>query len=510
MAPAAPRKVPGTGSGVSDADAGGVWAQTSAKRDRLSELKIELPEDKVSLDQMATPAQALDLHLADGLGLVARAVDGAWGAQRQAGADPDAGSALACEGPLAELERYLCRTEEEGQPGAALGSDRYDAHLAEAARILAGSDGGAASPAEVALLPRAALVRVGDFRAFDPEAGGGEGGGAGDEAGTGAGAGAAAAGPEEVLASLPPEVERDLRGAVAADFDNCAAYLRLLVARHAAELMREAWFDLTRYTDNDVDRAAMGRGDDNEDGGGAGYGRRNASSLPLTRVNAVLRAYASGTCSDRVEALWDLTDKDGDGLLDEAEMDALAHLSMRPVEGALRQIFGEILDAVADPPAEETAGDKHDGAAQPPEKKGWMQRRAEAKKRKGLVKLFGVTVARHFEQEVESPHRLRCIYAWADKAHQDGKIESVHIEAGTIAGRKRYVELPPKISVEEFQSVQKEHFSHLDRVGEEIVSSFREDLLVEQGKGRQWKELKRDTGLFLLAVSIVDAVIYAL
>ena len=64
--------------------------------------------------------------------------------------------------------------------------------------------------------------------------------------------------------------------------------------------------------------------------------------------------------------------------------------------------------------------------------------------------------------------------------------------------------------MEEFQSVQKEHFSHLARGGEEIVSSFREDLLVEQGKGRQWKELKRDTGLFLLAVSIVDAVIYAL
>ena len=90
MAPAAPRRVPGTGSGVGDADAGGVWAQTSAKRDRLSELKIELPEDKVSLDQMATPAQALDLHLADGLGLVARAVDGAWGAQRQTGAGADA------------------------------------------------------------------------------------------------------------------------------------------------------------------------------------------------------------------------------------------------------------------------------------------------------------------------------------------------------------------------------------------------------------------------------------
>ena len=127
-----------------------------------------------------------------------------------------------------------------------------------------------------------------------------------------------------------------------------------------------------------------------------------------------------------------------------------------------------------------------------------------------MIKLFNKAIANHFDVEVETPHRLRCIYAWAEKEHQNNRIDSVHIESGTIAGRKRYVELAPKISLEEFRSEQQEHFSHLDRVGEEILSSFREDLLVDQGKGRQNKQERRDMLLFLGAVSAVDAVIWSL
>ena len=73
-----------------------------------------------------------------------------------------------------------------------------------------------------------------------------------------------------------------------------------------------------------------------------------------------------------------------------------------------------------------------------------------------------------------------------------------------MVGRKRYVELEPKISYAEFRKEQERHFPHLDKIGEEIAFSFKEDLWVLQGKGRQNKELKRDCFLFLLTVSLID------
>ena len=93
---------------------------------------------------------------------------------------------------------------------------------------------------------------------------------------------------------------------------------------------------------------------------------------------------------------------------------------------------------------------------------------------------------------------------------QDNKIDSVLVDSGILAARKRYVELEPKISLQEFQMEQKDHFSHIDRVGEEIMSSFREDLLVQQGKERQNKELRRDITVFIGVVSLIDAVILML
>ena len=78
------------------------------------------------------------------------------------------------------------------------------------------------------------------------------------------------------------------------------------------------------------------------------------------------------------------------------------------------------------------------------------------------------------------------------------------------SGRKRYVELSPKISESEFREVQDIHFTHLNRIGSEILTSFREDLWVLQGKGRERKELVRNSILFLSVVSIVDYIIIML
>jgi hypothetical protein len=96
----------------------------------------------------------------------------------------------------------------------------------------------------------------------------------------------------------------------------------------------------------------------------------------------------------------------------------------------------------------------------------------------------------HFENELEMPHRLRCIYGWANKQHQDNKMDSilVHEEGGgvvtSVVGRKRYVELHPKIALNEFREVQGIHFQQLDRIGQECLSSFREDLWIQYTEGK--------------------------
>ena len=58
--------------------AGGVWAMTSAKRDKLAELKLALPDSPdglQNLDSAATKEEILDLYLTDGLKLIAKITD---------------------------------------------------------------------------------------------------------------------------------------------------------------------------------------------------------------------------------------------------------------------------------------------------------------------------------------------------------------------------------------------------------------------------------------------------
>ena len=55
--------------------AGGVWAPTSAKRDKLAELNIALEEGQDTLDDAATPLEKQDLYLADGLKYICKVSD---------------------------------------------------------------------------------------------------------------------------------------------------------------------------------------------------------------------------------------------------------------------------------------------------------------------------------------------------------------------------------------------------------------------------------------------------
>jgi len=47
-----------------------------------------------------------------------------------------------------------------------------------------------------------------------------------------------------------------------------------------------------------------------------------------------------------------------------------------------------------------------------------------------------------------------------NEKHQGNKLDSVLVEDEGWTGRKRYVELSPKISLPEFREVQQEHFTH--------------------------------------------------
>jgi hypothetical protein len=428
---------------------GGVWAPTSAKRDKLVELKAALVEGQATLDDAATPEQLLDLYLADGIQLIAKTVDS---------------KALATAPQIVEFQSWLDEQRLQRPSGELVGETELKAYLEQVERKI--------TLLQSNLPPSLCLREVRDF--LDPEKA-----------------------HEEELQKIKPRTlsHQD------ASFEDAVSRFRLQVAKAAAEHLKTSWKVLTTVSDADVDRAAV-QGTEIQ---------REATTVPLLQLNTVLRTFASGSCVDRVDAMWDLLDRDLDGLLDETEMNQVAFLSIAPVSTALLIFFQEALDAY--PVRAPLPVEAEDGPGvvvpPPPQARGWRQTRKQAKIAKNLSKDFRKTCKNHFDDEVEINHRLRCIYAWAEKAHQDNKIDSVTVDSGW-SGRKRYVELHPKIALPEFREVQQMHFTHLDRVGVEILKSFREDLWVTQGKGRQNRELMRDCALFLAVVSAVDYVILML
>ena len=321
------------------------------------------------------------------------------------------------------------------------------------------------------------------------------------------------------------EVEEEinrLNDIVARAFSSSTMIYRTLLLRACAQTLLENWDKLTTITSGDIDRAAVSK-----------------TSLPphRTTVNAknipkLFDAYANGSCNEWVQSWWNLIDDDGDGLIDEEEMNSCVNLAMKPAHMALLDVvylslevcplrtFGsadtnawflggeDISDISAtgggtDPPAA--------SSSDPVRKFAWRNRRRELKARGALAKTLRATLGRHFRDQVEAPHRLRCIYAWADKSHQNNKLDSIVVDsnddwgaASSSVGRKRYVELHHKISYPEFRKEQARHFPHLDKIGEEIAMSFKEDLWVMQGKRRQNRELRQHGVLFLFGISLVD------
>lgn len=418
---------------------GGVWAPTSAKRDKLIELRLGLQEGQESLDDAASPEQRLDLDLADGIKLIARTTDSI------------AVESVESVPQLKHLSEWLVQQQTK-QPEFFYDEAQFVAHMDVISEKITGL---------ISQLPAESLQNVRDF--FDPE---------------------------EAIAEEVANIKESELEYLDKPFEVATLRMRLLLAKAAVDHAKASWKILTTVSDGDVDRAAV-KGE-----------TVPPQAVSLTKLYKYIFTHASGTCSERVDAAWALLDRDEDGLLDESEMNEVVFLCLAPLQAALKSLFADTLEAypVRTPLPEM-------GSTEIPEPpKGWRQRRKEKKVKKDLVKLFDNATKNHFQDEVEVSHRLRCIYAWAEKQHQGNKLDNVLVDEGWT-GRKRYVELSPKISLPEFREVQQEHFTHLDRMGKEILKSFREDLWVQQGKGRERVELIRDCLAFLTVVSVADYLI---
>lgn len=462
--PASSSSTSGVPSAQDVSMAGGVWAPTSAKRDKLAELKTEMfAAGQLTLDVAASEKEKLDLYLADGISCIVRTADSV------AVKPADAAPLLAMDDWLTEQATKLNRLPDD------LHQIQWEEYLKN---VVAQVD------SVLSTMPADRyLWKVRDFYDVSGEQAGKDQGKDQDKADTNT--------------DMDAISELQQNATVSDTFEQSVVRFRLLMTKAAAEHMLNSWKTITAVSDQDIDRAAV-LGETLES---------HRNTLSMEELHQVLRAYLTGTCKDRVDAVWKLLDRDHDTLLDEAEMNLVSRTTVEPVRTALSTLMQETLDAYpvrAPLPAPDAT--RPDEVPRP----GWRQRRREAKAKKKLTRMFQKTLQKHFDDEVEMAHRLRCIYAWAEKAHQENKISSIQVEEMGWSGRQRHVELNPKISFSEFLEVQQVHFTHLDRIGAEYLKSFREDLWVAQGKGRQNRELQRDCGIFLAVVCLIDYVVIAL
>ena len=438
---------------------GGVWALTSAKRDKLGELKAALTEGQETLDDVATEEELLDLYFADGLNLIAKVTDTASDTKNTEFYQIHDNGTI-----LNEFSTWLDNQLDPSLPDTVSKSvleSKLEVASAKIDNLLE------------RLPTDQCLVSVRDY--LDP----------------------AVVDREDKQNNISSNLDsNDTFNMDTTSFQDAVSHFRLLLAKSAINQVLKSWKTLTTVSDADLDRAAV-----------EGIAlKSDLDTLSLSKVFAFVQKNISGNCSDRLTAAWNLLDRDGDGSLDQEEMNEVVHLCVRIEQEASQALFKEALDIFpVRAPLSAIGSDDQPSAPQ-----GWRQRRIEKIAKKKLIQMFQQSCKKHFEVEVEINHRLRCIYSWANKADQDNKMKSVLVDDHGWSGRKRYVELSPKISESEFREVQEIHFTHLNRIGSETITSFRENLWVLQGKGRERKELLRNSALFLSAVSLIDFVILML
>jgi hypothetical protein len=449
----------------SNTEGGGVWAQTNAKREKLGELRLELNREKgeLTLDDAATLEERKDLLLVDGIIAVSSIVDGS----HIENADGFEGSNLylpflqSFESSMDDYTKSFLEGKDEEMTSIEINRDQFDTYSKYLLEELDSHD----------LRKKQSLINLRNTLLFRP--------------------------PNDEYDTLPSNLLSQL--VADSSMNECQEIFRVLLLKACLNHLSAEWGNLLKISERDVDRAAT-----------TGITIEQPTTISITKLLAVISSFGYGSCSDRVRALWNLFDKDEDGLLDQAEMDAVALMSVKPVEAAFLEFVK--LSIESGPLRGNITHDKLRESDISKEKGGWFQRRtmakAEAKAKKNFLKFTEQTIKRHFDADVEMPHRLRCTYAWAEKKHQDGKVQSVTVSDEGRDGKQRYVELDPKISYDEFRDQQKDHFNHLDRVAEELSVGLKQELWISQGKGRQRTTLKKESAAFLSVVAAIDFAIY--
>ena len=435
-------------------EGGGIWQNTSAKREKIGELKGEMPDGTLSkgmsLDDLATSEERMELDWVDGTKLVVDFVDNCsvFGASSRCPDNPT----------LVKYSQFLSDSERKVKGNSGLNEITYKRFLANAMTSL---KSGVGTPDCLASLKDFAGVE------FEEEEG---------EAMATATAKAEAkvstsnktkAQDENTNDELHPTTNQSQITA----FQNSIGAYKLALAQAAVEFFEDKYTALSTFSDTDIDRAAV-KGT-----------TLDSSKLTVNHTNLInlFNAFAFENCEARTRSLWKLIDIDGDGMLEQEEMNRVADYSAAITEIALTRFVAQ---AIAELPEIDV----------------------NKKRKKKLSKHFSKMIKRHYEIEVEAPHRLRCVYAWSIKKHQDGFLDNVHVN-NDVTGFKRYVELQPKISHDEWLVVQKEMFEFMDNTGGSYLDSYREDLQIAQGLGRQNRELYRQCAAFFLAVSTCDFLI---
>eukprot|EP00557_Chaetoceros_sp_GSL56_P006623 CAMPEP_0176488036 /NCGR_PEP_ID=MMETSP0200_2-20121128/6477_1 /TAXON_ID=947934 /ORGANISM="Chaetoceros sp., Strain GSL56" /LENGTH=564 /DNA_ID=CAMNT_0017884957 /DNA_START=400 /DNA_END=2094 /DNA_ORIENTATION=- len=502
----------------SNTEGGGVWAQTNAKRDKLGELRLELRHElgQRTLDDAATMEEKLDNYLVDGIKVIACLTDGKELSWRVVGEGEGRGVSGAGE-ELGSVEMTKVLDDFDGLLLQEFAHDKqfinrqeYESHLLKLIEHVE-----QIKVHHVAVVSKPSpLISIRDMLAFVPPLN------------------------EDISQQQQQQqqqqqiqqqdvplsvVEKEISSPIAQDFTICSEYYRILLLEACLKYLITKWDDIVKIVDADMDRAAA-----------TGCTLTVSDTIDVVKLHQVIQAFARHGCSERVRALWEMMDKDNDGLLNQVEMDEVITMSIKPVEDALSSFVKDCVSVwPLRRPIPEVSNDHGDVVKEiemQQEKKGryqmWKEQRVENKAQKTFMKLFQKAIKRHFDIDVEVAHRLRCCYAWAEKKHQDGKVTSILIDgtsgavdvdghqgsggsAGAGAGlfgggRTRYVELDPKISYVEFREVQKSIFPHLDRVSEEFCNGFKEELWILQGTRRQNAVLKRESLAFLAVVSLLD------
>jgi hypothetical protein len=433
--------------------AGNIFLAQSSKREKLGEFRVEaLANNLLTLDEAATGEEKLDLWLVDGLSAICNNID----SNRVVSDETN----LTDE--IRELNKLVNYCRDRGMNMAEIDQSQWNSFLHDLGAEIEQSL--QMFPPEQCFYGIRDLLDTASPTIRDDE--------------------------KYLLDTLNTEQEMK-NDTINSLFQKAVARQRLLQTREVLSDLKNDWKKLINLTDQDIDRAAV-----------QGKSADAFKTLPTAKLTSLLESYLVGNCVDRFDALWNLMDKDDDGLLDEVEVNSVCDMAIGTIGSALLSTLKEVVEASPLDNVDDTLTATVPNTNPTRKEKGLKKR---------LVKLFKTTtLTSHFSDELELSHRVRCSYAWANKEHQKNRIESVLVDDVGWNGRKRHVELKPKISLSEFREVQAEHMKFLDRISVEYLKSYREELLFIQGKGRQSRETNRDCFLFMAAICLTDYVIWLL